>query len=265
MERRDTDASDGVPRPPDDLTTVSFFGANIHPLVVEYQRRVFEHLRRPHHIQVPIEGVDGGPITATRHGECIDEFLTSSDWEHVAIFDIDAIPLLANWSYYYDADAITGGAHWASHLPGSTVYASPAWVMFSRRVWEELDRPSFVPTDTGDTGETVSRRAREAGKRVSILWASSYDQVLDRWSLDEDLPGGLGVTWGGVVYHATGSRFYGRSTLRFMQRARRVLGLPADGLDTLEFRANWAVARGRELPRLIARNRARAQRREPSG
>lgn len=235
-------------------TTVSFFADNTHPAIVEYQRRVFDHFGLTDHLQIRMP-IDHGDAS---HGRAIDHFLAANDHEHLAIFDVDAIPLSSAWVHYYDPAALVGGAQHSAHIAGSTPFVSPAWMMFSRTLWSDLGRPGFAPTrGVWDTGEEFTTRARERGRGVVLVWPSDVEVVKPEWNLlGGDTPVGYGLTWGGAVYHAYNGRAVGRSTDLFLRRCLRVLDRPPVSIERVQC---WSAIVAQKI-RFEARRRRRTRR-----
>jgi len=197
------------------MKAISFYNNNINPELVEYQKKVFNHLG------IDIEQVchDLG------HGEAIDEWIRNNEWESVAIFDIDCIPL--NKIAYHHAiaqasESVFGAAQKANHIKDSSVYASPAFICFSKQVFDKLGWPTFKEGFGFDVGGFVSHVARQVGVNVSLLWPTDVED--EKWELTEDIKFGHGTTYQGMIYHAFESRFNHESTSRFISKCKEVIG-----------------------------------------
>lgn len=206
---------------------VSFHNGNLNPRVLELQRQVFEHYG------IPLQQYE----SSLPHGEAMDEFCQSTDWDVGAFFDIDAFCRSPEWllqamgTIYRNSEMgltpemvgtipiICGGAHNANHLPGSRDYASPACCVVPRRLWlstMEKYGKGFQTHPEGrsftDAGQLLSIRARELGYNVSLLYPERVREP--KWKLN-GVPGavfGRGTDYG-MLYHEFESRVNDDATL----------------------------------------------------
>ena len=189
---------------------ITFHNGNINPLVIEYQKKVFDYFK------IPIEQIE----TPLSHGEAIDNFLNTEKWSEIMIFDIDCIPLTKNLSY--DLTGITGIAQKASHIPNSEIYAGPAWVVFDKQTYLELDKPSFVPTRRGDCGSELTYKANEKRIKVRLIYPSHVENK--QWHLKNNIWFGYGTTYDDMIYHAFESNANHHSTENFINKCKSVIG-----------------------------------------
>jgi len=197
------------------MKAISFYNSNINPLVVEYQKKVFDFF-----------GIEIDQILHSKsHGEAIDEWLQKNEWEVVAIFDIDCIPLdkfTLHHAFAQSMDHIFGAAQKANHIKGSSVYISPAFIVLSKDNYVKCGMPTFKDGNGFDVGAFVSHVANESGIKLSMLWPTEVEEP--KWELTASTMFGYGTTYQGLVYHAFESRFNHDSTSRFIAKCKEVIG-----------------------------------------
>jgi hypothetical protein len=194
---------------------ISFHNGNLNPELLRMQQAVFDYF------DMPLEQIR----TDLPHPEAIDHFLATEEWNSIVIVDADCIPL--NRDIIYTAmtlagrDSIVAPAQKASHIPGSQIYASPCFMVFSKSVFEVLGKPSFKATERGDVAEEISYAAREKGITLVLLMPTSVEVPL--WPLTDKIKFGFGTTYHDSVYHAFESNANHKSTSRFIEKCQQLI------------------------------------------
>lgn len=193
---------------------VSFHNGNLHPDIIKYQKKVFDLCK------IPLQQIE----TRLSHPEAIDHFLNTEDWETIIIFDIDCIPLQCGAPFLAMAKAkegiIYGAAQQANHIPESGIYASPAFIAFSRKTWEKMNKPSFLHSEFGDVGHEMTLYAPLHDVPVELIWPTHVE--VPRWDLGKESCFGLGTTYQTGIFHAFESRM-GNNDI-FVNKCKEVLG-----------------------------------------
>lgn len=193
---------------------VSFHNGNLHPDIVRYQKRVFDYFR------LPLLQVE----TNLKHPDAIDHWLNNNEWENVTIFDIDCIPLEPEailFAYMHAKNGmIYGAAQQANHISDSGIYASPAFITFSRETWEKMNKPSFRATEFGDVGHELTMYAPIHNVQVELIWPAHVE--VPKWVLGKSSQFGLGTTYQNGIFHAFESRM-GNNDI-FVNKCKEVLG-----------------------------------------
>jgi len=204
------------------MIAISFYNSRINPEIVKYQKKVFDHFG------IGLSQQEY-PISAT-HAGAIDWWLgyrwIDYNYDHVAIFDIDCIPLhddvLSSASEMVDKNILYGAVQKANHIPQSDVYCSPAFCCFSRRMYSAANMPSFSETANEDVGGHFTREMMFCRFGHHLLWPSHVENPM--WNLTESRKFGYGTTYDNTVYHAFESRFNHESTSRFIAKCKEILG-----------------------------------------
>lgn len=198
------------------MITVSFHNGNVSGDLVRAQKAVFEHFGYKDHLQIH---------TDLPHGMAIDEWLNTRHWDHVAIFDIDCVPLSGEifeiLESRKDTEGLYGIAQSANHL-ASQEYVGPPFISFNRQTWEKMGRASFRETQFEDVGGYFTRVATMEGIEKVMLMPSHCEEP--KWKLPDGTPFGLGTTYEGQIYHAFESRFQHGSTSRFIEKCKEIIG-----------------------------------------
>lgn len=198
---------------------VSFYNDNVKQEVVAAQKKVFSHLN------VSLNQIKYGDESGSYgHGLAIDEYLKTSKEEVELICDIDCVPtdrqvIFNALNISYNNIGIYSVAQRASHIKDSPLYASPAFISFSRDTYNLLGCPSFKPTVRGDTGSELTYAAREKGVEVRLLYPTSCDVPI--WDLDGWYKFGFGTTYGNKIYHCFNARFEHE---RFIKKCNEICG-----------------------------------------
>lgn len=191
------------------MKVISFYNSNINPLVIEYQKKVFDHFG------LPLEQIE----TGMRHPDAIDFYLKTANWDSVAIFDIDCIPLVKNVLEVAEmgiqSGCIYGAAQNANHLQ-DFVYCSPAFMCFKKATWLAAGKPSFVEVDNFDVGGHFSSLSE------MLLLYPTYVEA-PKWRLTDTQLFGHGTTYDDRVYHAFESRCNHESTSMFINKCKEVI------------------------------------------
>ena len=196
---------------------VTFYNNKIDDQIVQYQKKVFDHFGlKINQINSP---------TWPGHGHLVDQHIKSlgNNWDIFVLFDIDSIPL--------DNKIIDEGIEWAKNNLGlfsvaqrhykksEVVYASPAFLIFSKKTYDTIGRPSFIETDRSDVAGELTHTCLEKKLPVNIIYPSHVEQK--QWLLVGNERFGRGTTYGNRVYHAFESRI-GNVTL-FVNKCKEIL------------------------------------------
>ena len=198
------------------MKIISFHNGNIPTDLLEHQAQVFQKFKLDHH-QV---------LTDLQHFEAIDNWLATHPGEDVIFMDVDCIPLQADSiarciHIAEERQAILGAIQNANHIPASPDYASPAFVIIIRSLYDKAGQPSFHPTSRADCGGELTYACKAAGINVILLPVSSVQ--VPKWSLANGQKFGHGTTYIHGIYHAFESRFSGSARKLFVEKCRAVL------------------------------------------
>jgi hypothetical protein len=204
---------------------VSFYMDNIPDGVVASQRAVLKKFVPPDFEvrQILIRG---------SHAVGIDEYMTSTAHDLVAILDIDCVPLhdraIPALAAYAARGELAGCVQRANHLNNhGHLYVGPFCMALTRQLWKELGCPSFAPTDRGDVGEELTYRCEVLGHPIHTLWPSQVGSA--QWKLTDDRQFGLNTEYEGAFLHTFGIRDPANQEI-FMERCQRILE-PSPELD----------------------------------
>lgn len=182
---------------------ITFYNEKINPIIVESQRKVFEHFGLTIH-QIK-------PDVWRGHGGSIDHFIQNHKkrWDYILLLDIDCIPLDKDIvpetiEWIMNNDGLFSVAQKASHIPNSIVYASPAYLGFSRKTYDLLGRPTFGCTDRSDCAGELTYISHEKDLEVKLLYPTEVE--IPRWDLDGNIKFGTGTNYENRVYHYFESR-----------------------------------------------------------
>lgn len=197
---------------------VTFYNTKIDNQIVEYQKKVFEHFG------LQINQINSP--TWPGHGHLVDEHLQKlgDDWDIFILFDIDCIPL--------DDKIIQEGKEWAKKNLGlfsvaqrhyrksEMVYASPAFLIFSKKTYDLLGKPSFVETKRSDVAGELTHKCIEKQLLIKLMWPSNVEE--EKWILKDNQKFGRGTTYENRVYHAFESRMDNISC--FVNKCKEIIG-----------------------------------------
>ena len=194
---------------------ITAYNEVIPNVVVEGQRKVLEKFGEKI-IQIKPK-VWGG------HAHTIDEYLRNNDWDHAIVLDIDCIPLNRN--------VINDAREWAlnnlglysvaqnpNHIKDAPDYASPAFIAFSRKTYEELGKPSFQGSSQWDVGGEFSYRASEKNLSIKLMYPNHVENP--KWKFADGSMFGIGTTYENKVYHHFEGR---RVTKSFEDKCNQIL------------------------------------------
>jgi len=162
--------------------------------VPEWQKKVFDHL-----------GVDLNQfVGSSRHPEFLDFIVNNMEFDYFIFFDIDCIPLNANIIQYImdiiDFDSIIGIEQQCnSNESINHIYAGPACFGISKKLYNELNRPSFGENSRSDVGEEITYICENLGKKVNFFKKTHSENEI--WKLGDRFFG-HGTTYeNGLLYH----------------------------------------------------------------
>ena len=197
---------------------VTFYNDRINGDILSYQKRVFDYFGETIH-QIK-------PNNWRGHPEAIDDYLQNyiGNWEYVVLIDVDCIPLDKNIipeviSWIKNNVGIYALAQHANHMPDSIIYASAAFMGFSKKTYELLGKPLFSNRERGDCGVEFTHKANELGYAIKFMYPTSVE--IPKWNLTENIKFGVGTTYDNRVYHL----FEGRAgeINRFLRKCNEVL------------------------------------------
>lgn len=194
---------------------ITVYNDIISRAVVDSQRKVFEKFGE--------KLTQIKPAVWEGHAAAVDAHLKNNDWEYAIVVDIDCIPL--------NKDVIKEARDWVlkntglysvaqnpNHLPGAPDYASPAFIAFSKKTYEELGNPSFQGTKSWDVGGELTYRAREKNILIILMYPSHVE--IPKWKFNDGKMFGIGTTYENKVYHHFEGR---RITASFLRKCENIL------------------------------------------
>jgi hypothetical protein len=205
------------------VAVVSFYMANIPAEVRDAQRAVLEKFRAA--------GVEYVQVrTEMSHADALTSFMADTEADVVLFLDIDCVPLHAEAIPDLVARAargeLAGCVQRANHIEnGGHLYVGPFCMALSKRLWVELGRPSFRPTERGDVGEEVAYRAEAASTPIHMLWPSEVEEPA--WELTPGVRFGYNTVYGGSFLHTFEVRHAGRAR-QFVERCRSIVAGAGD-------------------------------------
>ena len=200
---------------------ITVYNDLISNVITEGQRKVFEDFGEKI-IQIK-------PETWKGHAHGVDNYLKNNEWDHVIVVDIDCIPLNKNVikearEWVMNNIGLYSVAQNANHLPDSLDYASPAFIAFSRKTYEELGEPSFSCNPNGitpwDIGGELTHRAREKNITVKLMYPSNVE--IPKWKFKDGRMFGNGTTYEDKIYHHFESRDMNNETKTFIDKCNQV-------------------------------------------
>ncbi len=177
---------------------LTFYNEAIDQRIVKAQKKVFDYFK------LPLQQIK--PEVWMNHSGSIDYFIKNykGDWNYIVLFDIDCIPL--------NADVVPDSIKWATnntglysvaqnanHIPNSPDYASPAFLVFSKKTYDLLGQPSFVATNRSDCAGELTYKARELGVEIKLMYPTKVD--VPKWKLHNGQMFGIGTNYENKIYH----------------------------------------------------------------
>jgi hypothetical protein len=200
------------------ITSVTFYNNKINKNIVDYQKKVFEFFKLPLN-QIYCEKWIG-------HGQLVDNYIKSlgDNWEYFVLFDIDCVPL--------DNKIIEDGISWCQKNLGlfsvaqrhyrksEVVYASPAFLIFSKKTYDLIGRPSFVETGRSDVAGELTHKCIEKNLPINMMYPKSVEE--EKWILTKNQKFGRGTNYGDRIYHSFESRM--DNVDLFVNKCKNVIG-----------------------------------------
>lgn len=177
---------------------VSFYHQNLNPEIVELQKKVFDKLN------IKVEQVS---FLGT-HGQGIKDYLESTEWDSITIFDVDCIPLKSNVIdrvlTIIDDETLYGNAQVSNSIP----YAAPSFVSFTRNLWNNSPHKyfegAFYENLEADCGEVFVRENQRNGKKIILNYPIKVEKPQWHYKGNEIYPPftyGNGTFFENNTYH----------------------------------------------------------------
>jgi hypothetical protein len=186
---------------------ISFHNGNLDPRIARHQMAVFNKF------SIDLHQIE----TVLQHGEAIDNFLQTSPFETIYIWDIDCIPTVKALPTSH-AD-LFGCAQQANHIDGKPMYVSPFFMRIKASEWRACGQPSFMPNEFNDVAGRVTRAFELNERPIEMLFPVNCE--VPKWDLGTNSTFGLGTTYQGGIYHAFESRM--NNTDMFINKCKQVL------------------------------------------
>jgi hypothetical protein len=193
---------------------------NIDPRMMLAHKAVMQHFEIP----VTYHGIN------MDHGTWMTKVMEVSEADIVAFIEPDCIPL--NKTKFFECvhyaivnDTFCGIAQASNHLePKNHIYAAPGFFVITKSAYAKLDRPSFMCTVRGYTGEEVSWAAEAKGFNYRVILPTHYEKPSKEgiWNLGPLGYYGIGTVFDDTVYHLYQGRYNDNVEL-FVKRCKEVI------------------------------------------
>ncbi len=137
------------------------------------------------------------------HSEALDN-IVKIDSDHYIFFDIDSIPLKPGVIDLAYANIVTRemlyGIEQCCNSRGNTnSYVGPAFLCFSKKLYDDLGRPSLKETPKLDVGQNLTEVCLDKGKEVKFLRVTS--SLNYKWHFKDGRKFGNGTNYEDLIYH----------------------------------------------------------------
>lgn len=174
--------------------------AHIESSITKNQKRVFDFFK------IHINQI----YNNSSHANFLTNISRTEDVDYFIFFDIDAIPLKANFldvvmNRVVASNCILGVEQLANHIEKSEIFAGPACFIISKKIYEQLGSPSFNANNF-DVGGCLTVLAKKQNITVEYFKVTSYRTK--RWFLDWEKQRyfGNGTIYEDLIYHEFDSR-----------------------------------------------------------
>jgi len=128
--------------------------------------------------------------------------LFDQNYDSILLLDVDCIPLSVNALNYIferaEQGILIGNAQRSNHIKNNQhVYPAPSALCFTYDTYLKLGKPSFNPTDKGDTGEELSYIAEQLNIDIEMFLPNHYEDLhmnpdgtksTSPWDLSDNMP-----------------------------------------------------------------------------
>lgn len=201
------------------MKVVTFHQGNLKDGLLQAQKSVFEHF-----------GLEINQIESVfSHAKSIDLYLSGSDFDTIAIFDADCIPLTKDLLSFAERKAkegfIIGNRQRSSHIKESVDFVAPSFICFSKETYLKVST-SFEPIKgKGDVAEAFSRQAEKVGIELFMFDVLKVHKPI--WKLSNGQMFGYGTTYSHdrqpLTYHAFESNAKHHSSDNFIKKCNEIL------------------------------------------
>jgi hypothetical protein len=162
------------------------------------------------HFRIPMNYHDKDGVN---HGSWMQWVINNSTSDVIVFMEPDCIPLNNNLFGYikfpHRNETLVGIAQVSNHIPPkSHIYAAPGFYAISKKVYNELGRPSFTETLRSDTAEEICYIAENKGLKYRALMPTYFEKPSSEglWPLSNLGYYGIGTVFENSIYHLYQSR-----------------------------------------------------------
>jgi len=158
---------------------VSFYKNDLDPTIASLQKEAFSRLNLELH-QVGFNGT---------HGQGINDYLDSAEFDRIVIFDVDCIPLTTEPILLAEKIVNNKRIYGNAQVSNSFPYAAPSFISFTKELYETSTHKrfegQFYPNPEGesveaDCGEVFVKENMKRGIEVVLSYPTSCPEVI--WS-----------------------------------------------------------------------------------
>ena len=198
----------------------SCYFPNISDSVAEHQQMVFNKFG------LTIEQTKLVPNDfAYGHGMFINDTLNTTNKEYVIFFDIDCIPLSAE--FYEEicndmfSQKLSGAIGCANHIDQHKTYIHPCFMGFSLEIYNKCHRPNLVNDGECDTAQRLTNVCIE--KNIPLKYWEITDSADNYWPMiPRNTHFGHGTIFKNIIYHQYEGRFPENQT-GFINKCKQIL------------------------------------------
>ena len=209
---------------------------NNDPRVSESHRKVMDHF--------------GIPVIYTEeninHGVFIDWVLNNYDSDIFVFLDSDCVPLSReafDESIQHCVNGyLVGNAQVTNCIKAKhDLFCAPSFFVISRKMYQEIGKPSATDTSMSDIGQEITRAAVRHEKRIKMNFPTSFQGVPQGgiWRLSGYGYYGIGTVYDNKMYHLYQTRFAKNVDL-FVETCDHIVNGRLDQINRqYDSRAEW--------------------------
>ena len=186
------------------VTIHTLFWDNTDPRVIEYSKKVMNHLDLP--VNYTLENI--------HHGVWIDRVLQNTNSDITLFLDSDCVPLnrqaIDDVINYCSRGYLVGNAQVTNCIRAKhDLFCAPSMFAITKQMYEQLGKPSAVNNRRSDVAQEITRAAVEQEKRIKMYFPDSFQGVPTGgiWRLSGYGYYGIGTVFDQKFYHLFQARF----------------------------------------------------------